>query len=97
MDVTRTSVVWLVCLIITWTGFRDWENTSVASIMFQLLGFLTMVVGNLTYQQIIQWPCLKEYQLRQQAEHESRTALLDSKSDNAISMQPNEEYSTEND
>jgi hypothetical protein len=59
VDVTRTSVVWLVSLVITVAGWRNLgESTKPLSICMELLGFALMVIGNLTYQSIFVWPCL---------------------------------------
>jgi len=62
IDVTRTVLVWLIALIVTFSTSNphfQWENTRVSAIMLELLGFLVLVVGNLIYNEIIVVPFAK--------------------------------------
>lgn len=59
VDITRTIAVWVVGLSITWSHWRDWENTKLNSILCELGGFIILIIGNLTYSAIIKWPFLK--------------------------------------
>lgn len=65
-DVSRTLLVWIVSLIITFTagnGPTDtnkrykWENTNWRAIIIELVGFVILVCGNLIYNKIVILPC----------------------------------------
>jgi len=64
IDVSRTILVWIIALIVTFANNNknphfEWENTRVAAIMLELLGFLILVGGNLVYNEIIVLPFAK--------------------------------------
>ena len=51
--------MWLVGLIVTLTvPDSDWENTKWSAIFIELIGFATLVMGNLIYNKIIESPFL---------------------------------------
>jgi len=58
VDVSRTVVIWMVALIITWThpNSTPWENTRIGAIMIELVGFIVLVTGNLVYNGTIRLP-----------------------------------------
>lgn len=64
-DVTRTILVWGIGIIITvsagatYPNYR-WELLNGGAIALELLGFVVLVLGNLVYNNIIKFPCLKE-------------------------------------
>lgn len=61
-DVSRTLLVWIVSLIITFTAGKDntnyrWENRNWRAIILELVGFVILVCGNLIYNKIVILPC----------------------------------------
>lgn len=61
VDVTRTVIVWLVGLIITWINpSAAWENTDWQAIVLELVGFIMLVCGNMIYNNIIKLPMGKD-------------------------------------
>jgi amino acid transporter len=64
-DVSRTVIIWLVGIIVTLTvGQRQanylWEKTEVLAVLLQLVGYALIVLGNLVYNKIVQFPCILE-------------------------------------
>lgn len=60
-DVSRTVLVWIISLIITFTAGKNnekyaWENTNWRAILIELVGFLILVSGNLIYNKIVILP-----------------------------------------
>jgi hypothetical protein len=60
--VSRTLLVWIVSLIITFTAGKTntnyrWENRNWRAIILELVGFLILVSGNLIYNKIVILPC----------------------------------------
>lgn len=51
-DATRTVSVWIVSLL---AGLEAFE---LKSFLIQLAGFTLLVLGNLTYNEIVEWKCL---------------------------------------
>lgn len=63
-DVTQTILCWIIGTIVTLTAGNiypnfKWERFEVFVVLLQLLGFLLIILGNLTYNQIIDLPFLK--------------------------------------
>ena len=67
VDVTRTVMVWIVGLIVTTTYYDGdpskslfhWENTKAGAIVVEAIGFILLVTGNMTYNEIIIFPFAK--------------------------------------
>jgi hypothetical protein len=56
VDVTRTVIVWLVGLIVTFSSDNQWENTLWYAILLEFIGFVILVIGNLVYNKIVILP-----------------------------------------
>lgn len=63
IDVSRTLLVWIVALIVSFTQSVGspfhWENTRWQAILLELVGFVVLVFGNLVYNEIIVLPFAK--------------------------------------
>lgn len=72
VDVTRTIVVWVVGLIITWSsnGENAWENTRWGAIGIEFIGFVILVSGNLIYNEILVLPFLQKTEELSEPEEE---------------------------
>lgn len=60
-DVSRTVLVWIISLIITFTAGKNneryaWENKNWRAIVLELAGFFILVSGNLIYNKIVILP-----------------------------------------
>ncbi len=60
-DVTRTILIWAVGIIVTLTAGSvypnyKWEIVDGLSIGLQLIGFVILIIGNLIYNNIIEFP-----------------------------------------
>jgi len=67
-DVTRTILVWMVGIILTLTAGVNmpnyqWEMIGAGPILLQLVGFTTLVIGNLVYNNLIKVPFLEPKEL----------------------------------
>jgi hypothetical protein len=83
-DVSRTLIVWIVSLIVTFSYGEPnklpnytWENTRVAAIMVELVGFLVLVFGNFVYNEIVVLPFAKP--VKEPTEEERNQHLLPDK------------------
>jgi hypothetical protein len=60
-DITRTSLVWILGIIITITAGKAnenyrWEIIQIVPIFIQLIGFSVLIFGNLTYNKFVKVP-----------------------------------------
>ena len=62
VDATRTVLIWIVGIILTLnvedTNYH-WENLKTGAIVIEIIGFLILVCGNLTYNELIVFPFAK--------------------------------------
>jgi len=76
-DATRTVTVWILSVIL------GLETLSWVSSPIQLLGFVFLVLGNLTYNETIEWPCcgmnkyLSKYNLKAKRKSVATRSFID--------------------
>ena len=60
VDASRTIIIWSVGIIFTKNIENPnyhWENLRGGAIFIEIVGFIFLVLGNLTYNELIKWPC----------------------------------------
>jgi hypothetical protein len=64
-DVSQTILCWIIGTLVTLTAGSTypsfkWEKLEIFVILLQLLGFVLIILGNLTYNQIVGFPFVKK-------------------------------------
>lgn len=54
--------MWVIGIIVTESGWRNWENTTWLAVLLSFCGYAILVGGNLTYLNIITWKWLNKKQ-----------------------------------
>jgi hypothetical protein len=53
VDVSRTVLVWLVALLLTYTHLEMWENPFWGAQLMEFGGFVVLVFGNIIFYEIL--------------------------------------------